>query len=175
MKLVYTVIGIILVLPMLAFGILQKYYPNDPDIVYIKEPSLFSGKWQKVAASNNFSEYIEPNKMEASLDSTIEIVTMRNYYKPQLDDDNNKSLIYKSAISYETINCFNQTVTVSKIFQLSDHFSGGSLITEPIEPILKPIHVNANSIGFSKIRKVCELTNQASDAHYIKSNFMNNI
>jgi len=175
MKFVYTVIGIILILPMLAFGALQKYYPNDPDIIYIKEPSLFSGKWQKVGSSDNFSEYLEPNKMEVSLDSTIEIITMRNYYKPQLDDDSNKSLIYKSAISYETINCFNQTVTVSKIYQLSDHFSRGSLISEPIEPILKPIYVNANSIGFSKIRKVCELTNQAIDPRHIKSSFMNNI
>lgn len=175
MKLVYTVIGIILVLPMLAFGALQKYYPNDPDIIYIKEPSLFSGKWQKVGSSDNFSEYIEPNKMEANLDSTIEIITMRNYYRPQLDDDSNKNLIYKSAISYETINCFNQTVTVSKIYQLSDHFSGGSLVIDPIEPILKPIHVNANSIGFSKIRKVCELRNQAIDPQHIKSSFMNNI
>jgi hypothetical protein len=175
MKLVYSVIGIILVIPMLAFGVLQKYYPNDPDLLYIKEPSLFSGKWQKVSSSNNFSEYIEPNKMEINLNSTVEILTIRNYYKPQLDDDSNKSLIYKSAISYETIDCFNQTVTVSKIYQFSGHFSEGSLVVEPINPILRPIYVNANSIGFSKIRKVCELTNQATDANYVKSSFMSNI
>lgn len=175
MKLVYATIGLILVLPILAFGSLQKYYPNDPDIVYVKDPSIFSGKWQKIASSNNFSEYIESSKIEVNLDKTVEIVIMRNYYKPQVDEDSNKNLIYKSAISYETIDCFNQTITASKIYQLSDHFSGGALIIEPIEPILKPIRVNPNSIGFSKIRKVCELTNQAIDDQYIKSSFMNNI
>ena len=113
--------------------------------------------------------------MEKNLDSTVDIVTMRNYFKPQFDDDSDKSISYKSQVSYETIDCFNQTITVTKMYLLSDHFAKGSLIDEPIEPVFTPIRVNARSIGFSKIRKVCELSNLSTDSQYVKSSFMNSI
>lgn len=174
MKLVYTVMAVILFLPLLAFGTFQKYYPSDPNIVYINKPSLFYGAWERVAYSDNFSEYIEPKRMEKNLDSTVDIVTMRNYFRPQLDDGD-ENISHKSQVSYETIDCFNQTITVTKMFLLSDHFAKGSLVDEPIEPISTPIHVNARSIGFSKIRKVCELSNLSTDPQYIRSNFMNSI
>lgn len=174
MKLAYTVMAVILFLPLLAFGTLQKYYPSDPNIIYINKPSLFYGAWERVAYSDNFSEYIEPKRIEKNLDSTVDIVTMRNYYRPQLDDGD-ENISHKSQVSYETIDCFNQTITVTKMFLLSDHFAKGSLVDEPIEPISAPIHVNARSIGFSKIRKVCELSNLSTDPQYIRSNFMNSI
>jgi hypothetical protein len=160
---------------MTAYLSLQAINPSDPDLVYVKKPSLFSGAWQKVASSDNFSEYIEPIRMEKNLDSTVDIVAMRNYLKPQFDDENDKSISYKSQVSYETIDCFNQTITVTKMYLLSDNFAKGSLIDEPIEPLSIPIRVNTRSIGFSKIRKVCELSNLSTDTQYIKSSFMNNI
>ena len=159
----------------MVLGVFQQIYPSDPSIVHIKRPSLFSGEWQKVAYSDNFSEYIEPTRIEKNLNSTIEIVTMRNYFETQTDNDNDKTVSYKSHVSYETIDCFNQTVTVNKIYLLSNKFASGSLVEEPIEPVSTPIRVNSQSIGFSKIRKVCELANLAPDSKYIKSNFMINI
>lgn len=175
MKFVCAVVAVITFFPLLAFGTFQKLHPSDPDIVYVKKPSLFYGVWQKVAYSNNFSEYIEPKRMERNLDSTVQIITMRNYFIPQIDSDNDKNHSYKSQVSYETIDCFNQTVTVNKIYLLSDQFSGGSLIDEPLEPVSTPIRVNPQSIGFSKIRKVCELSDLSTDPQYVKSSFMNNI
>ena len=174
-KTLYLTLVIILITPLSAYLALQAIEPSDPDLVYVKKPSLFSGAWQKVASSDNFSEYIEPRKMEKSLDSTVDIVTMRNYFKPQFDDEDDKSISYKSQVSYETIDCFNQTVTVTKMYLLSENFAKGSLIDEPIEPVSTPIRVNARSIGFSKIRKVCELSNLSTDSQYVKSSFMNNI
>ena len=174
-KTLYLTLAIILITPITAYLALQAINPSDPDLVYVKKPSLFSGAWQKVAYSDNFSEYIEPKRMEKNLDSTVDIVTMRNYFKPQFDDDKDKNISYKSQVSYETIDCFNQTVTVTKMYLLSDHFAKGSLIDEPIEPLSIPIRVNARSIGFSKIRRVCELSNLSTDSQYVKSSFMNNI
>ena len=174
-KTLYLILAIILITPLTAYLTMQSIYPSDPDLVFVKQPSLFSGVWQKVAYSDNFSEYIEPKRMEKNLDSTVDIVTMRNYFKPQFDGDADKSISYKSQVSYETIDCFNQTVTVTKMYLLSEHFTKGSLVDEPIEPISTPIRVNARSIGFSKIRKVCELSNLSTDSQYVKSSFMNNI
>ena len=128
-----------------------------------------------MAYSDNFSEYINPVKIEKNFDSTVEVVTMRNYYKTQLDNDDDKNITYKSHVSYETVDCFNQTITVNKIYLLGDHFAGGSLVEEPVEPLSKPIRVHSRSIGFSKIVKVCEIANQNTDSQYIKSTFMNNI
>jgi len=165
----------ILATPYLAYSALQLIEPCDPDFVYVKQPSLFAAKWQKVAFSENFSEYINPSKIEKNLDATVEVVTMRNYYKKQVDSDDDREIFYKSHISYETVDCFNQTITVNKMYLLEDHFASGSLVQEPIEPPTKPIRVNSRSIGFSKILKVCEIANQDSDSQYIKSSFMNNI
>ena len=174
-KSLYLSLAGIIITPYLAYSAIQAIEPCDPDFVYVKQPSLFAAKWQKVAHSENFSEYINPIKIEKNLDSTVEVVTMRNYYKTQIDNDEDKNITYKSHVSYETVDCFNQTITVNKIFLLGGHFAGGSLVEEPVEPLTKPIRVHSRSIGFSKIVKVCEIANQNTDSQYIKSSFMNNI
>ena len=174
-KSLYLTLAGIIISPYLAYSAIQAIEPCDPDFVYVKQPSLFSAKWQKVAYSDNFSEYINPIKIEKNLDSTIEIVAMRNYYKTQSDNDDDKNIAYKSHVSYETVDCFNQTITVNKMYLLGDHFAGGSLVEEPIESMSKPIRVNSRSIGFSKIVKVCEIANLNTDSQYIKSSFMNSI
>lgn len=175
MKLLYTTFAVLLLLPLIGFGALQKYYPSDPDLVHINQPNLFAGKWQKVGFSENFTEYIEPTKLERNRDFTIEIMTMRNYFKPQIDDFSDSKQSYYSHVSYETIDCFQQTISVSKIFLLSGHFAKGALIAEPVEPTWTPIHVSAGTVGLSKIQQACALANLNIEPHYFKSNFMNNI
>lgn len=174
-KSLFITISTILLLPYLAYTGFQEIYPSDPDIVYVKQPNLFSGKWEKTASSDSFSEYIDPTKIEKNIDSTIDIVVMRNYYKVQKNSDSDKNLIFKSQVNNETIDCFNQTVIVNKMYFLGDHFAGGSLVDEPLEPISTPIRVQERTIGLSKIKKVCALANIGLDNQFIKSHFMNNI
>ena len=100
---------------------------------------------------------------------------MRNYYKTQSDNDDDKNIAYKSHVSYETVDCFNQTITVNKMYYLADHFASGSLIEEPIEPTSVPIHLQDKTVGLKKLKAVCRLTNHAGDGEYVKSSFMNNI
>jgi hypothetical protein len=174
-KTLYITLAITLASPLLGYLTLQSIYPSHPDLVYVNQPSLFAAKWEKVAHSDNFSEYIDPERIEKNLDSTIEIVIMRNYFETQTDFDGDKNQGYKSQVSNETIDCFNQTIIVNKMYFLSGNFTSGSLVVEPIEPLSSPIRVNSRSIGFSKIRKVCELANLNTDPQYIRSSFMNNI
>lgn len=173
-KTLYLSLAIILVTPYLAYSAMQAIDPSDPDFVYVSKPSLFAAKWQKVANSENFSEYINPEKIEINIDLTVDVVTMRNYFKSQIDADG-EGVAYKSQVSYETVDCFNQTITINKMFLLGGHFSSGPLVEDPIEPLSKPISVNARSIGFRKVLKVCEIAHQHTDPQYIKSSFMNNI
>lgn len=154
---------------------MQSIEPCDPDFVYVKQPSLFAAEWQKVAHSENFSEYINPVKIEKNLDSTVEVVTMRNYYKKKADSDDDKHIVYKSRVSYETVDCYHQTVSVNIIYLISGHFAGGTLVDEPIEPISKPIRVNEGSVGFSKIAKVCALANRDVEVPLNRSHYMRNI
>jgi hypothetical protein len=174
-KSIFITISFILILPYLAYVGLQAIYPSDPDIVYVKQPNLFSGTWEKTASSDSFSEYIDRTKIEKNIDSTVDVVVMRNYYKLQKDLDSDKNLIFKSQVSNETIDCFNQTIIVNKMYFLGEHFAGGSLVDEPIEPLSTPIRVQERTIGLSKLKKVCSLANMGSDAQFIKSYFMNNI
>jgi len=174
-KSLYITISSILLLPFLAYAAFQEVYPSDPDIIFVKEPNLFSGKWEKTASSDSFSEYVDPSKIDKNIDSTISVVIMRNYYKTQKDSDSDKNLAFKSQVSRETIDCFNQTISINKVYFLADHFAGGSLVDEPLEPISTPIRVQERTIGLSKIKKVCSVANMSPDPQYIKSYFMNNI
>lgn len=174
-KALYISLAAILVAPYLAYSSMQAIYPCDPDLVHVRQPSLFAAKWQKVAYSDNFSEYINPVKIEKNLDSTVEVITMRNYFKTQSDHEDNKNIVYKSQVSYETVDCYHQTVTVNKIYLIRDHFADGPLVDEPIEPMSTPIKVSEGSIGSSKIAKVCALANQDVEAPLNRSHYMSNI
>ena len=174
-KTLYTSIFAIWLIPLLAYAAIQAIYPCDPDIVHVKRPSLFAAEWRKVSYSDNFSEYINPSKLEKNLDQTVDIVTMRNYFHPQSDSDLNDGATYKSHVSYETVDCFNQTIIVNKTYLLADHFARGPLVDDPIEPVSRPIKVVPYSIGLTKVMEVCKLAGVQTDSSYIKSNFMNNI
>lgn len=160
---------------MLVYGAFRQQYNVDPESVYVRAPNLFSGKWDRVAYSDNFSEYIHPSRVERNLDSTIEVVTLRNYYKAQVDNSDDKKIVYKSNVSLETIDCYHQTVTVNKIYLIGGHFADGPLVEEPIEPVSKPIKVSEGSIGSSKIAKVCALKNQDTEFPSNRSHYMSNI
>jgi hypothetical protein len=174
-KSIYISIGAVLMLPLMAYMGLQAIDPIDPDIVYVKRPSLFAGKWDKTGYSDNFTEYIDQSKLEVNLDSTINIVSMRNYFDAQVLDEDDARSTYKSQVSYETVDCFNQTITVSKMYYLAEHFASGSLINEPVEPVSTPIQLREKSVGLRKVRTACKLANRSSDSEYVKSSFMNNI
>jgi hypothetical protein len=174
-KSIYISIGAVFITPLIAYAGLQAIYKLDPDIVYVKKPSLFAGKWERTGYSDEFTEYIEPSKLESNFDMTINIVSMRNYFKPQLLNDEDASSVYKSQVSHETVDCFNQTITVNKMYYLADHFASGSLIEEPIEPTSVPIQLQDKTVGLKKLKAVCRLANHAGDGEYVKSSFMNNI
>ena len=174
-KTLYASIFAIGSIPFLAYAAIQAIQPCDPDIVHIQRPSLFAAEWRKVSYSDNFSEYINPKKFEKSLDPTVDIVTMRNYFYSQTNTDLNEGVTYKSHVSYETVDCFNQTITVNKMYLLADHFAKGPLVEEPLEPVSKPVKVVPHSTGLTKVIEVCRLAGVQTDPSYIKSNFMNNI
>lgn len=85
-------IAFIFSMPALVYGAYTQKFNNDPESIYVKTPNLFSGKWERAAYSDNFSEYIDPNRLERNFDLTIEVVALRNYYKKQVDDDNKEIL-----------------------------------------------------------------------------------
>ena len=174
-KLLYITSAAILITPFLAYSAIQVIAPSDPDVIYVHEPNLFAGKWEKTASSNEFTEYIDQARFEKNIDSTVDIVTLRNYFKVQANDDADRRLFFKSQVSRETIDCFNQTVSINKTYFLGDHFASGSLVEDPVEIYTTPLKVKELSIGFSKVKMFCKLANIAVDSDYVKSSFMNNI
>lgn len=174
-KLLYITSAVILITPFLAYSAIQVIAPSDPDVIYVREPNLFAGKWEKTASSSEFTEYIDQTKFEKNINSTVDIVTLRNYFKTQANDDTDKRLFFKSQVSRETIDCFNQTVSINKTYFLGEHFASGSLVDDPVEINTAPLKVKERSVGFSKVKMVCNLANLAVDSDYVKSSFMNNI
>lgn len=84
---------------------------------------------------------------------------MRNYYKIQKNSDSERNVIFKSQVKNETIDCFNQTIVVNKMYFLGDHFASGSLVDESLDPISTPTRLQDRTVGLRKIKKVCALAN----------------
>jgi hypothetical protein len=162
-------------MPYAAYSALQLINPIDPDVVHVKKPSLFAAEWKKVSYSEDFTDYLDAAKIEKNFDSTIEIVSMRNYFKAQTSDFTDEPTKFRSIVYKETIDCFNQTIVINKMYLLADHFAGGSLVEEPLEDASNPIKVKPGSVGMGMIKQVCGLAYENSDSKYIKSGFMNNI
>ena len=85
-KFLYITITSMLIIPYAAYSALQVINPVDPDVVHVKKPNLFAAEWKKVSYSDDFTDYLDATKIEKNLDSTIEIVSMRNYFKTQISD-----------------------------------------------------------------------------------------
>ena len=174
-KLLYLTIASMLVIPYAAYSALQLINPIDPDIVHVKKPNLFAAEWKKISYSEDFTDYLDAAKIEKNFDSTIEIVSMRNYFKTQTSDFTDEPTKFRSIVYKETIDCFNQTIVINKMYLLAEHFAGGSLVEEPLEDVSNPIKVKPGSVGMGMIKQVCGLAYENSDPKYIKSSFMNNI
>jgi|CryBogDrversion2_8_1035294.scaffolds.fasta_scaffold41194_1 hypothetical protein len=174
-KFVYLTLASLLVIPYGAYSALQAINPMDPDVVHVKKPNLFAAEWKKVSYTDDFTDYLDPSKIEKNMDTTIDFVSMRNFFKTQSSDFTDEGSKYKSIVYRETVDCFNQTIVINKIYLLSDHFAGGSLVEEPLEDASSPIQVKPGSVGLSMVKQVCSLAYSNSDPKYIKSSFMNNI
>ena len=174
-KTLYITLAAILITPPIAYCAIQAIEPNSPDIVYVKKPSLFAAEWKKVSYSDEFTDYIDLKKIERNFDSTIEVISMRNYFKPQISDFSDPTSKYRSIVYKETIDCFNQTILINKKYLLAEHFAGGSLVEEPLEDVSDPIKVKPGSVGLLMVQEACGLAYETYDPKYIKSSFINNI
>jgi hypothetical protein len=174
-RFLYLIIVTLLTIPYAAYSALQAINPIDPDIVFVKKPSLFAAEWKKVSYSDEFTDYIDSKKIERNFDSTIEVVSMRNYFKPQISDFSDPTSKYKSIVYKETIDCFHQTIVINKKYLLADHFAAGSLVKDPVEDESDPIRVQPGSVGLLIVQEACGLAYETFDPKYIKSSFINNI
>lgn len=174
-KTIFLTIGSICAMPFMAYGTLQLAFPSDPDVVYVKSPSLFAAKWEKVASADDFSEYIDKSKVVRNTDMTITVVSMRNYSQPQSNKNDESIVQYKSEVLNETIDCFNQTIETTKVYLIGDNFARGAIVEDPIEITSLPRSVRPASVGHSKVRIACELLKYTNESEPAKSDFMRNI
>jgi len=174
-KTLYITLASILITPLMAYSAIQALEPSDPDIVNIKKPNMFAAEWKKVSYTDDFTDYIDYKKIERNFDSTIEIISMRNYFKPQTSDFSDPTSKYKSTVYKETIDCFHQTIVINKKYLLADHFAGGSLVEDPLEDVTNTIKVKPGSVGLLMVQAACGIAYESSDSKYIKSSFMTNI
>jgi hypothetical protein len=152
---VYSICGIFF-FPILVYGAFINQHYSDPNVVYVKPPSLFSGKWEKIGSTDKFTEYFNTSKIFSDEDLLVEIVAMRHYSARQTDEIRNKEITYKSLVTYQTIDCFKETIKTTKIYLISGSFGNGPIVDEPFESLKSPRPVKLNSIGHSKIKTICE-------------------
>lgn len=175
MKSIYLTVGFLLCLPALVYAGFKQQFPSEPDIVYVKAPGLFAGKWDKVASSDVFTEYLNKPSITANDDMTISAISMRHYAEVQVDKQDEVQVTYKSKVLYQTINCFHQTITTTKEYLITGPYGNGPIASDPIELYETPRTPRTNSIGESKINTICSSETKPKEAASTKAIYMRNI
>lgn len=175
MKSIYLTIGFILCLPALVYAGFKQQFPNDPDIVYVKAPGLFAGKWDKVASSDDFAEYLNTASITANEETTVTAISMRHYAEIQTDKLDDVEITYKSMVLHQTIDCFRQKIATNKVYLVTGSYANGPIAADPIELYENPRTVNPSSVAQSKIDVVCSSKAINKEGASTKSIYMHNI
>lgn len=175
MRSIYLTVGFLLCLPALVYAGFKQQFPNDPDIVYVKAPGLFAGKWDRVASTDDFTEYLSKPSITADEDMTVTAISMRHYAVVQVDKLDEVQVTYKSKVMHQTINCFHQTITTTKVYLITGPYGNGPIASDPIELYETPRAVRPTSIGQSKINAICSSETKPKEDTSTKAIYMRNI
>jgi hypothetical protein len=175
MRSIYLTVGFLLCLPALVYAGFKQQFPSEPDIVYVKAPGLFAGKWDKVGSSDDFTEYLNKPSLTVNEDMTISAISMRHYALVQADALDEVQITYKSKVLYQTINCFHQTITTTKVYLITGPYANGPIASDPVELYETPKAVRPGSIAQSKVDAICSIENKPKEAASTKAVYMQNI
>jgi len=175
MKSIYLTVGFLLCLPALVYAGFKQQFPSEPDIVYVKAPGLFAGKWDKVASSDEFTEYLNKHSVIGNEEMTVSAISMRQYSVVQVDKLDDVQLTYRSMVLYQTIDCFHQTISTTKVYLIAGSYANGPIAADPIELFETPRTVKPSSIAQSKINAACSSDARAKEAMPTKTSYMLNI
>jgi len=175
MKSIYLTVGFLLCLPALVYAGFKQQFPSEPDIVYVKAPGLFAGKWDKVASSNDFTEYLNKSSVTATEEMTVTAISMRHYAEMQVDKQDEVQVTYKSMVLHQTIDCFHQTISTTKVYLITGPYGNGPIASDPIELYETPRTVRPTSIAQSKINAICSSETKPKEDASTKAIYMRNI
>lgn len=175
MRSIYLTVGFLLCLPALVYAGLKQQFPNDPDIIYVKAPGLFAGKWDKVASTDDFTEYLNKPSITADEDMKVSAISMRHYAVVQVDKFDDVPVTYKSMVLHQTIDCFHQTISTTKAYRITGPYGNGPIASDPVELYETPRAVRPGSIAQSKINAICSSETKPKEDASTKAIYMSNI
>jgi hypothetical protein len=149
---VFTSVGVLFLLPAVSFYGVHEIYATAPEIVYYQRANEINAKWQKVGETDDFAEYVDPDRIIERSETTFQIVVMRNYFDSQLGAE---ELDYFSKILEEDIDCVNRTIKPKQVTYFKEKLAKGDFSDGPFAMRANAFHVSPKSVGNRKVEFVC--------------------
>jgi len=149
---VFASVGVLFLLPVVSFYGIHEIYATAPEIVYYQRANEINAKWQKVGETDDFAEYVDPDRIIERSETTFQIVVMRNYFDSQLGAE---ELDYFSKILEEDIDCVNRTIKPKQVTYFKEKLAKGDFSDGPFAMRANAFHVSPKSVGNRKVEFVC--------------------
>jgi hypothetical protein len=149
---IFASMGVLFLLPVVSCYGIHEIYATAPEIVYYQRGNEINAKWQKVGETDDFAEYVDPDRIIERSEATFQIVVMRNYFDSQPGAE---ELDYFSKILEEDIDCVNRTIRPKKVTYFKEKLAKGDFSDGPFAMRANAFHVSPKSVGNRKIEFVC--------------------
>lgn len=127
-------------------------FTDDPDqIPYQISKDLYS-KWERLGETDNFTEYVDIDRVKEVSHGVFDIVIMRSYSQSKKAVDEG---VYFSKVVEEQINCHKETIAPKRETFYTSKYAKGRVAKGPFEMRGNAFEVSPKTIGARKIEFVC--------------------
>jgi hypothetical protein len=145
-------VAAIFVIPVAAYFGIHEIYTTSPEIVYYQRLNQPNAKWEKIGETDDFAEYVDPDRIIEKNETTFHVMAMRNYFDSQ---NGAEDLDYYSTILAQEIDCVHRTIKPRRITFFKEKFAKGDYSEGPFAIRSKAFNVSPQSVGSRKIEYVC--------------------
>lgn len=128
-------------------------FTDDPDQISYQISKGRYSKWERLGETDNFSEYVDVDRVEEVKHGVFNIVIMRSYSQSQKAVDEG---VYFSKVIEEQINCHKRTIANKRETFYTSKYAKGRVAKGPFDMRGNAFEVSKKSIGARKIDFICE-------------------
>ncbi len=132
-------------------------FTDDPDEISYRISKGQYSKWERLGETDNFTEYVDVDRVREVSHGLFDIVIMRSYVQSQKAIDEG---VYFSKVIEEQINCHKRTIAHKTETFYSSKYAKGRVAKGPFDMRGNAFEVSRKSIGARKIDFICEELNR---------------
>lgn len=127
-------------------------FTDDPDQISYRISKDIYSKWERLGETDNFTEYVDIDRVKEVSHGVFDIVIMRSYSHSKKAVDEG---VYFSKVVEEQVNCHKETIAPKRETFYTSKYAKGRVAKGPFEMRGNAFEVSPKTIGARKIEFVC--------------------